>query len=64
MGGEDEWTLRLNSAQIQLKLPTGAELGNMSESTAQDSKQSIKSANYFMLFHNRPEQVYALYCLA
>ena len=28
VGGVEEWTLRLNSAQFQLKLPTRAELGN------------------------------------
>ena len=28
VGGVDESTLRLNSAQFQLKLPAGAELGN------------------------------------
>ena len=27
-GGVEESTLRLNSAQFQLKLPAGAELGN------------------------------------
>ena len=27
VGGVEEWLLRLNSAQFQLKLPTGAELG-------------------------------------
>ena len=26
-GGVEEWTLRLNSAQFQLKLPAGAKLG-------------------------------------
>ena len=29
MGGVEESTLRLNSAQFQLKLPAGAELGNI-----------------------------------
>ena len=28
VGGVEESTLRLNSAQFQLKLPAGAELGN------------------------------------
>ena len=28
VGGVEESTLRLNSAQFQLNLPTGAELGN------------------------------------
>ena len=27
-GGEDKWRLRLNSAQFQLNLPAGADIGN------------------------------------
>ena len=38
VGGVEEWTLRLNSAQFQLKLQTEAELGNILVVNISDGK--------------------------
>ena len=45
-GWEEKWRLRLNSAQFQVKLPAGAELGNIMFFTTYFTKVDALGPNF------------------
>ena len=56
LGGVEKYRIRLNSAQLKLKLPIGAELGNMRTQNKYNNNIILQLASY----SNVPLSMYSL----